>query len=203
MDPPLKKEKGLSMSSRIKAATFCKNEKVVYPGHGVAQINDIVDKQVAGNIACFYELKFLNKDVTILVPTHNVTLIGIRRLSSSEHITDIFKTLMEPSKRISQETATNWNKRNKDYQCKLRTGDLKEICKIYRDLKNMSIYKELSFGEKALLQQTETLLAQEISLVQNMNEEKAIECLRSLFDKAAYTRQSHSDVPSRKTASAA
>jgi RNA polymerase-interacting CarD/CdnL/TRCF family regulator len=65
----------------------------------------------------------------------------------------------------------------------LRTGDLQEICKIYRDLKNMSVYKELSFGEKALLSQTEMLLAQEISLVQNMDEEKAVEHLRSLFNK--------------------
>lgn len=181
----------IKASTHIKAATFCKNEKVVYPGHGVAQINDIVDKQVAGNKACFYELKFLNKDMTILVPTHNAASSGIRRLSSSSHITDIFKTLMEPSKRISQENATNWNKRNKDYQLKLRTGDLKEICKIYRDLKNMSVYKELSFGEKALLQQTEMLLAQEISLVQNMHEDKAVECLRSLFDKTNYSRQNH------------
>jgi CarD family transcriptional regulator len=176
--------------SRMKAATFCLNEKVVYPGHGVAQIHRIVEKLIAGNRACFFELKFLNKDMTILVPTNNLTSVGIRRLSSTEHITDIFKTLMQPSTRISYDAVTNWNKRNKDYQCKLRTGDLLEICKIYRDLKNMSVYKELSFGEKALLQQTEMLLAQEISLVQNMEEEKAVEHLRSLFIKHAATHSS-------------
>ena len=135
--------------SRIKAAIFCVNEKVVYPGHGVAQINRIVEKQVAGNRACFFELKFLNKDMTILVPTHNLTSVGIRRLSSTEHITDIFKILAQPSQRLSYDAVTNWNKRNKDYQCKLRTGDLQEIRKIYRDLKNMSVYKELSFGGKS------------------------------------------------------
>ncbi len=171
------------MSSQIKAAIFCKHERVVYPGHGVAQINDIIDKQVAGSTACYYELKFLNKDGTILVPTHNATSIGIRHLSSTEYITDIFKTLCEPTQRVSPETASNWNKRNKEYQTKLRSGNLKEICKIYRDLNNMALYKELSYGEKALLQQTELLLAQEISLVQNMNEEKAIERLRALFNR--------------------
>lgn len=171
--------------SRIKAATFCLNEKVVYPGHGVAQISRIVEKQVAGNNACFFELKFLNKDMTILVPTHNLSSVGIRRLSSTENIIDIFKTLSQPAQKVSYDAVTNWNKRNKDYQCKLRSGDLQEICKIYRDLKNMSFYKELSFGEKALLQQTENLLAQEISLVQNMEEVKAIEHLRSLFTKVS------------------
>lgn len=169
--------------SKIKAATFCVNEKVVYPGHGVAQINRIVEKQIAGNRACFFELKFLNKDMTILVPTHNLTSVGIRRLSSQEYISTIFQILMQPSQRISSDIATNWNKRNKDYQCKLRTGDLQEICKIYRDLKNMSVYKELSFGEKALLQQTESLLAQEIALVHNVTEAEAMGQLRALFVK--------------------
>jgi CarD family transcriptional regulator len=169
--------------SRIKAATFCVKEKVVYPGHGVAQINEIIEKLVAGNKVRFFKLEFLNKDMTILVPTENLTSVGIRRLSSTQHISAIFKTLAQPSQKISSEAVTNWNKRNKDYQCKLRTGDLQEICKIYRDLKNMSVYKELSFGEKALLQQTETLLAQEISLVRNVDKEKAVEHLRSLFNK--------------------
>ena len=182
MDVPFNNGRVFSMT-RIKAAIFCVNEKVVYPGHGVAQINRIVEKQVAGSRACFFELKFLNKDMTILVPTHNLSSVGIRRLSSTENISDIFKTLVQPSQRMSYDAVTNWNKRNKDYQCKLRTGDLQEICKIYRDLKNMSMYKELSFGEKALLGQTETLLAQEISLVKNMDEGKAVEHLRSLFAK--------------------
>lgn len=172
--------------SRIKAATFNVNEKVVYPGHGVALINRIVEKQVAGNSAFFFELEFLNKDMTILVPTQNLSSVGIRRLSSTEYIGAIFKTLAEPSTKISYDTITNWNKRNKDYQCKLRTGDLQEICKIYRDLKNMSVYKELSFGEKALLHQTELLLAQEISLVQNKEVEKVVEQLRSIFNKQIF-----------------
>jgi CarD family transcriptional regulator len=167
--------------SRIKAATFCLHEKVVYPGHGVAQISRIVEKLVAGNRACFFELKFLNKDMTILVPTHNLSSVGIRRLSSNEYISGIFKILSEPSTKISFDVTTNWNKRNKDYQCKLRTGDLHEICKIYRDLKNMSYHKELSFGEKDLLSRTEMLLAQEISLVQNMPQDIAIDHLRAVF----------------------
>ena len=76
---------------------------------------------------------------------------------------------------------SNWNKRSKDYQCKLRTGDLYEICRIYRDLNHLATRKELSFGEKSLLHQTEALLVEEISLVMEMGEEKAMARLRSLF----------------------
>lgn len=160
---------------------FVLGEKVVYAGHGVAKISRIVEKNVAGSITCFFELKFLNKDMTILVPTNNLSAVGVRRLSSRESINDIFKLLSEPCEPVLYDlTTTNWNKRNKEYQCKLRTGNLSEICKIYRDLKHIAAQKELSFGEKNLLHQTEALLVEEISIVENVGEEKAIEQLRSL-----------------------
>ena len=102
---------------------FSLNEKVVYPGHGVAQITSIVEKNVGGTIFKFFELRFVNKDMTILVPTSNLSTVGLRRLSSTENIDDVFKLLSEPVQRPYQEiTASNWNKRNKEYQCKIRTG---------------------------------------------------------------------------------
>ncbi len=161
---------------------FTLNEKVVYPGHGVAKINQIVEKKIAGNKVSFFELRFLNKDMTILVPVQTSSSVGIRRLSSHENIDAIFKLLAKPVSKVARElTASNWNKRNKEYQCKLRTGNIQEIGEIYRDLKYIAAKKELSFGEKNLLQQTETLLVEEISLVTKVDEEKATENLRSLF----------------------
>lgn len=172
-------ERGISMS--IKTNFFALNEKVVYPGHGVARINRIVEKIVAGSSTSFFELKFLNKEMTILVPTQNSSSVGIRSLSSLEYINTILATLAEQSKKNSfGATLSNWNKRNKDYKAKLVSGNLDEISKIYRDLSVMATYKDLSFGEKNLLQQTEALLAQEISLVQNIDEKNAIEQLRAV-----------------------
>lgn len=172
---------------------FVLGEKVVYAGHGVAQINRIIEKKVAGSTTSFFELKFLNKDMTILVPMQNVSAVGVRPLSSHENIIDIFKLLAQVSEAASYDGATsNWNKRNKEYQCKLRTGNLSEICKIYRDLRQLAAYKELSFGEKNLLQQTEALLVEEIALVENMGEEKAMERLRSQACQAHQIRNSSS-----------
>lgn len=161
---------------------FSLNEKVVYPGHGVAKINRILEKNVAGNSISFFELTFLHKDMTILVPTHSAESVGLRPLSSVKSIREGFKILSEPAKNVIKDLAcSNWNKRNKDYQCKLRTGGIKELCSIYRDLNIIAVQKELSYGEKNLLQQTENLLAQEISLVDEIGQEKAIESLRSVF----------------------
>lgn len=160
---------------------FDLNEKIVYPGHGVAKINRIIEKKVGSCIAKFFELTFINKDMTILVPVDNVDSVGIRKLYTKERINNLFEMLTKPAIKIpSDPTLTNWNKRNKEYQGKIRSGDLCEICSIYRDLKRIEGSKELSFGEKALLYQTEALLVEEIALVKNVGEDKATQELRKV-----------------------
>ena len=159
---------------------FSLHEKVVYPGHGVAKIHRILKKLVDGAEASFYELVFLNKDMTVLVPTDNADAVGLRALSSHEHVLGVFSYLTKVSPDSSEVACTNWSKRNKEYQLKLKKGDLRELCEIYRELHYISGHKELSFGEKNLLHQIEALLVEEISLVEDLGEEKTIEHLRSL-----------------------
>src|SRR3990170_1724554 len=139
---------------------FSLDEKVVYPGHGVAKISRIIEKTFGSNIIKFFELQLMSKDMTVLVPVDNVEATGIRPLSSRENIDEVFTILAQPTKKTIDYEAVgnNWNKRNKEYQIKLRTGNLIEIGKIYRDLKSIACEKELSFGERSLLQQTEMLL---------------------------------------------
>lgn len=162
--------------------TFSLEEKVVYPGYGVAKVQSIVEKKIAGSTATFYELVFLHREMTILVPQNNAFAVGIRKLSTTKSIDDIFLMLAEPvNVPVVDVNSSNWNKRNKEYQIKLRSGDIREIGKIYRDLRSIEKRKELSFGERVMLQQTESLLVEEIALVLEMQEERAIEELRSVL----------------------
>jgi CarD family transcriptional regulator len=149
---------------------FAVDDKVIYPGHGVAKIKEILKKTVGGTNVEFYELLLFKQDVTILVPVANIKSIGIRPLSTQDNVKDAFKFLAKPAKRLKNTDAMqpNWNKRCKDYQERLRTGNLQEICGIYRDLQGIAGYKELSFGEKNLLQQTEELLAEEIAVIEGV-----------------------------------
>jgi CarD family transcriptional regulator len=165
------------------AIKYSVNDRVVYPGYGVAKIARIVKKAVGQDTIDFFELTFLSKEMTVLVPTAKLSMVGIRPLSPTSRVTAALKVLSQPAREISpyELTASNWNKRNKEYQSKIRRGDLMELIEIYRDLKHISQQKELSFGEKSLLQQTEMLLAEEISLVEEVGEEKAISQLRSKF----------------------
>lgn len=164
---------------------FRLHEKVVYPGHGVATISKVTEKLVAGKKIPFYELTLIGKGTTILVPTESAQAIGLRSLTNMEGINRAF-LVMSQSVRMAYHhefSASSWNKRSKQYQNKLRNGGLIELSEVYRDLKFMQTRKELSFGEKELLQRTEELLTEEISLVQNNNEQLTIAKLRALCKK--------------------
>lgn len=159
---------------------FNEKDKVVYPGHGVAVINRVLERKIGGQSTQFFELAFINKDMTILVPVDNIESIGIRQLSSESDIGKLFDLFSEPVEPPHSEVALNWNKRNKEYQGRIRSGNINEIGQIYRDLRHIERQKELSFGEKNLLQQTEALLAEEIAHACDIGSEVATSHLRSL-----------------------
>jgi CarD family transcriptional regulator len=161
---------------------FLVNEKVVYPGYGVAFISKLVKRLISGKQTSFYELKFFNKDMAVLVPEDRLEAVGIRRLSSQQDLESMFKVLSEPIVRTEYEVGlNNWNRRNKKYQLNLRSGDLIKICQIYKDLQIISQTKELSFGERNLKSKIEQLLIEEISVVKNIDREKALKFLQKTF----------------------
>lgn len=166
----------------IRKPMFCLHEKVVYPGHGIAEVNRVIERSIGGNSTKLFELKFLHKDMTVLVPISNIEEIGLRKLSSKTEINLIYETFAKPTTITPKEiVSASWSKKSKKYQSELSSGDIFKISKIYMDLKNASFNKELSFGERSLLNQAENLLAQEISMVQDVEEDKAKEKIRNIF----------------------
>lgn len=176
---------------------FGLNDNVVYPSHGVATITRKVDRSISGSVTTLYELKFLHKEMTILVPINNFESIGIRPLSSEDKITELFGFFNQDmsSFYFAESSANNWKHRNKEYQTKLRRGGLQDIACIYRELRYIEYNKELSFCEKNLLAQTELLLAEEVALVKNISEESAVDILRSFFPGQSASLHSPKPVP--------
>ncbi len=168
---------------------FNLNAKVIYPGHGVAIIEELMERSVAGSQVTFMKLVFMYKDMTILVPTYNVVSIGIRMPSSMELVKKTMDELYsKPERRLESIdfTPSGWNKRHKDYQTKIQSGGLLEIAKIYRDLMYVAQQKDLSFGERALLQTTEELLAQEIQIVKDVAREFVLLEIRTPFKQLVF-----------------
>lgn len=154
---------------------------VVYPGYGVAKISREIVKKIENKEIFFYELNFINKDVKILVPKINLNSVGIRLLSDEREIKKILGVFFEmvDSDFIQRLCMVSWNRRSKEYQNKIRKGDVEDIAFIYRDLKLIEKSKLLSFGEKAVLNQVEDLLSEEIGVVYNKNIQEASASLRN------------------------
>lgn len=158
---------------------FSVNEKVVYPGYGVATISKLVKRLIAGKQTSFYELKFFDKDMAVLIPEDRIEAVGIRRLSTDAELNMMFEVLTTPAKYVKQEVGVNnWNRRNKKYQLDLRSGDLFKLSSIYRDLKSIAVEKELSFGERNLCSKIESMLIEEISMIKQICKQEALDCLK-------------------------
>ncbi len=131
----------------------------VCPGHGVGQLVDVEERDLGGESKSFYILKVIANGMTVMVPTDS--LEGIRGLVGEEEIDQVYDLLKEHDIKIDNST---WNRRYREYMGKIKTGSLLEIADVLRALFLLKETKNLSFGEKKMLDQCKELISEEISL---------------------------------------
>jgi CarD family transcriptional regulator len=141
----------------------------VYPAHGVGVIESIQEREVAGFLQNFYIMRLLDTDMIIMIPTSNALNIGLRTVIDSQAVAEIFEILQERPTRLNQQT---WNRRYRDYMDKIKTGSLFRVAEVLRDLTLLKLEKELSFGERKMLDTAKNLLVKELSLVNNKEEDE-------------------------------
>lgn len=160
------------------AAEFQVGDKVVYPGHGVAEITKIENREISGSQQKFYVLRVLGKDVTLMVPMANADSVGLRSIIGAPEVEEVYEVLRKRGEKIS--TAT-WNRRYREYMEKIRTGSLAEIATVLRDLCLLRSDKDLSYGERNMLETARALLVQELALAKGASEEAVEAEINSLF----------------------
>jgi CarD family transcriptional regulator len=151
----------------------------VYPAHGVGVIESIQDREVAGLLQRFYIMRLLDTDMIIMIPTGNASNIGLRTVIDSKAVTEVFDILKERPTRLNNQT---WNRRYRDYMDKIKTGSLFRVAEVLRDLTLLKLEKELSFGERKMLDTAKNLLVKELSLVNNKEEDEIEALLQELLD---------------------
>jgi CarD family transcriptional regulator len=156
--------------------------KIVYPGHGVSVIEGIQEKIVQGMAQKFFILRILENDMVIMIPTDNIASIGLRPLISKEMVSQVYRILR---RRKPIGDLTHWNRRSREYNEKIRTGSIVEIAKILRDLLVLKTEKELSFGERAMLDTARSLLVKELAIASEHSEEKILTELHTMFASGA------------------
>ena len=74
-----------------------------------------------------------------------------------------------------------WNKRYREYLEKIKTGSVFEIASVLRDLFILKSDKNLSFGERKMMDTAKNLLVKEISVATNKQEAKVEHDLQMIF----------------------
>jgi len=154
-------------------------DKAVYPAHGVGIIEDIKCKVISGNKRTFYVLRILEKEMTIMIPTDNAESVGLRGIIDKKEVSKVFRILSERNGKIDCQT---WNRRYREYMEKIKSGSVFEVAEVLRDLVHLKNDKDLSFGERQMLDLAQNLLVKELSIAKNMAEEKVRLRLLSIFN---------------------
>ena len=162
--------------------TFKVGDKAVYPARGVAEIVSIDEKDIAGNRQRFYVLRLLDTDHKIMVPVSNASSIGLRKPISDKEIKEIYRILKV--KEIAYDNQT-WNRRYRGFMDKIKTGSVFEIAEVLRDLCVLRTSKELSFGERKMLDTARGLITKELALAKGVADDKIGAEIDAIFQPAA------------------
>jgi CarD family transcriptional regulator len=157
---------------------FNVGDKAVYPGHGVGVIRDIEELDLGEAKATVYVLKILDNGMTIKVPLHNASALGMRNVINENQVSKVYEVLKDRDVPTDNQT---WNRRYREYLNKIQSGDPVEVAKVLRDLALLRAQKNLSFGERKMYDQASSLLIQEIAVARELNEADVRSELEEIF----------------------
>jgi len=153
---------------------------VVYPAQGVGTIESIENKTVGGGECEFYIVRILTNNITLMVPVSNAENVGLRSLISPDKAAELLNRLLETN--LEQiHTGQNWNRRFREYSEKLKSRDLGDVVVVLLELLTIGKVKELSFGERRLLEQSISLVTGELSIVLEREEPDMKEQIMSFW----------------------
>jgi CarD family transcriptional regulator len=153
----------------------------VYPAHGVGRIESVQEREVSGAPEQFYVMRLLDTDMIIMIPTGNARNIGLREVIDHQAVAEIYDILRARPVRLNNQT---WNRRYRDYMDKIKTGSPYRVAEVLRDLTHLKSEKDLSFGERKMLDTAKNLLIKELSLVRDKEETEIEAHLQELLGSA-------------------
>lgn len=146
-------------------ATFRVGDTAVHPAHGVGEITAIENRDIGGVSQDFYVIKIPDSGTRVMVPTTAVAQVGLRPVMSKKEAEKVIGVLRAPEVAVDVQP---WSRRFRAYTEMLKSGSPYEIAKVLRDMYRLKFDKNLSFGERRLLDQSKSLLVKELALAKKV-----------------------------------
>lgn len=152
--------------TKTKKPDFRPDDFVVYPAHGVGRIISIEEQEIAGLSLELFVISFDKDKMTLRVPTHKATEVGMRSLSSPDVVSKAMTTLKGKAK----VKRAMWSRRAQEYEQKINSGDLIAIAEVVRDLHRTDDQREQSYSERQLYEAALERLTREVAAVSGEGE---------------------------------
>ena len=167
-DLEIAEEEEVEVEVEVVHIEFEIGDNVVYPHHGAGKVIRKEQKEILGERREYLTIKILHNDMTVMVPTENAALAGLRRVIDEETVKKVLAVLQDEC----SEMPKNWNRRFKHNRDKIKTGDIYELAEVVRNLAIREAEKGLSTGEKQMFTRAKKILASELMYALEMNEEE-------------------------------
>ena len=169
------------VSKKTEKLDFVTGDFVVYPAHGVGQIEGVEVQMISGMEITLYTISFEKDRMRLKLPVTKVKVSGLRKLSSKDRLKDALATLQGRS----QVRRIMWSRRAQEYEIKINSGDPVSIAEVLRDLKKSGDQGEQSYSERQIYQAALARLAREVAAIEKIDEKKATEKLEAVLSNIA------------------
>ena len=170
-----------AVEKKIEKLDFVAGDFVVYPAHGVGQVEGVEVQTIAGMSITLYTICFEKDRMRLKLPVTKVKASGLRKLSSKDRLKDALATLQGRS----QVRRIMWSRRAQEYEAKINSGDPVSIAEVLRDLKKAGDQGEQSYSERQIYQAALARLAREVAAIEKIDEKKAAEKLEAVLSNVA------------------
>tara|TARA_B100001027_G_scaffold134241_1_gene93010 strand:+ start:144 stop:1007 length:864 start_codon:yes stop_codon:yes gene_type:complete len=169
--PEIKKVKKQETQKR----EFKIKDYIVYPKHGVGQINEFKKINIGGIDVETYVIKFEKDKANGMVPVNKQS--HLRSLATINQVNKCISILKSKPK-IKR---SMWSRRAQEYEAKISSGKIYELAEVVRDLnKGDDLMVDQSYSERQLFEKAYDRILSEFQIILNLS----LEDTQKKLDKA-------------------
>lgn len=147
--------------------TLSVGDKAVHPAHGLAEVTAIEHREIGNMKGEFYILRVIDNGMRVIVPRASSSSAGIRPVMSAAEADAVLTTMRAREVAVDLQP---WSRRFRAYTEMIKSGAPHEVAKVLRDMYRLKFDKDLSFGERRLLDQAKSLLMRELAAAKSISE---------------------------------
>ena len=158
---------------------FKKGDTVIYPQHGACLVQGTKKMAVDGASREYLILRSVIGEMTLSVPVENTDAVGVRPPVNADELDDLVSVLSKPDPRVP----SNWSRRFKNHQEKLKSGDVYQVAEVVRNLAARNRDAALSAAERTMYERARINIVSEIAPALKVSAEEAEQYLDEALAK--------------------